>query len=107
MMHYVALSLLATRTGYQVMAMLIVDHHLKNFDDWIGLFKANPPPSVGSWRLMRGSEDPNRVYVIGDFSDSQAADIRAYFESEKMLAVFRQVDAMSEQPMDFVWLNDV
>ncbi len=86
--------------------MLIADHHLKNFDDWIKLFTANPPPSVGNWRLMRGTEDPNRVYVIGDFATSEADDVRAFFDSEKMQDIFRQVDAMSNQPLEFVWLDE-
>ena len=88
------------------MPMLIGDHHLKNFDDWIKLFAANPPPSVGNWRLMRGTEDPNRVYVIGDFAASEADEVRAFIESEKMQDIFRQVDAMSDQPIEFVWLDE-
>ncbi len=89
------------------MPMLIADHHLKDFDEWIKIFSANPPPSTGSWRLMRGSEDSNRVYVIGEFTESEAGEVRAFFDSEKMQAVFRQVDAMSDQPIDFIWLDEV
>ncbi len=43
------------------MATLIADHQLINFDEWFALFSANPPPAIGKWRLLRGSDDPNRA----------------------------------------------
>jgi len=36
------------------MPIVVVVHHLKNFDEWIKVFKADPPPKVGRWRLLRG-----------------------------------------------------
>ncbi len=88
------------------MPMLIVDHHLKNFDDWIELFTGNPPPSIGNWRLMRGTDDPNRVCVVGEFAASETNDVRAFVDSEKMQGVFREVNAMSDQSMEFIWLDE-
>lgn len=88
------------------MPMVIADHHLKNFDDWIQIFTTNPPPPIGQWRMMRGTEDPNRVFVIGEFAAAEADDVRAFVGSEKMQAVFRQVNAMSSQPLEFVWLDE-
>jgi len=35
------------------MPVVVVVHRLKNFDEWINLFKADPPPKVGRWRLLR------------------------------------------------------
>jgi hypothetical protein len=47
------------------MPVVVGVHHLKNFDEWIKLFKADRPPKVGRWRLLRGSDDRNRVHVVG------------------------------------------
>ena len=47
------------------MPAVVVVHRLKNFDEWYKAFKANPPPKVGRWRVMRGTEDRNRVHVLG------------------------------------------
>lgn len=44
------------------MPVVVAVHRLKNFDEWLKIFKANPPPKVGRWRLLRGSEDRNRVH---------------------------------------------
>ena len=89
------------------MAVMIADHQLNNFDEWITLFRANPPPSIGTWRLLRSADDPNRVYVIGEVRDSDVADINAFFQSDRMAAVLDEANAMSARPMDIVWLNDV
>ena len=88
------------------MPMLIADHQLVNFDEWLPLFSANPPPPIGTWRLLRSTDDPNRVYVIGEFAAEELDEVKAFFESETMLAVFRQVDAMSDRPLEFIWLDD-
>ena len=52
------------------MPVLVVDSHVNNFDDWLEVFKANPPPELGSWRVLRGIDDPNRVQVIGELDAS-------------------------------------
>ena len=33
------------------MPVVAVVHHLKNFDEWFKLFKADPPPKIGRWRI--------------------------------------------------------
>jgi hypothetical protein len=34
--------------------LVVADHHLKSRDDGIEIFKSNPPPGIGRWRLARG-----------------------------------------------------
>ena len=88
------------------MPVLVVVHHLKNFDDWLKLFSANPPPKVGRWRLMRGMDDRNRVHVIGEVQASEVKDVKAFVDSPKMREAFSKVNAMSTAPLEFVWLED-
>lgn len=89
------------------MPLVIVDHHLKDFEAWFKLFLENPAPKVGQWHLLRGSEDPNRVVVIGEFTEAEKADVQAFAESDRMQAVFAEVDAMSTQPLEWIWLDEV
>ena len=88
------------------MPVLIADHHLKDFDAWFALFKANPPPQIGSWRMVRGVDDPNRVYVIGEVDTSEVDAIKDFFASEKMQLLFAQINETSTAPIEFVWLDD-
>ncbi len=88
------------------MPLLIADHHLKNFDDWFKLFTSNPPPPLGKWRLLRGTDDPNRVYVIGEIEESELDGVNEWAASEQMQTVFKQVDEMSEVALEFVWVKD-
>ncbi len=89
------------------MPLLVADHHLKNFDDWFAIFTSNPPPPIGSWSVHRGSDDPNRVYVIGDIADGDVDAVKEWMNSEPMQGAFAAVNEMSEQPLEFVWANDV
>jgi hypothetical protein len=89
------------------MTIMIADHQLNDFDQWFALFSANPPPSYGTWRLLRGADDPNRVYVIGEVRETDVDDVNAFFQSERMAAVLDEANAMSARPMEIVWLNDV
>lgn len=89
------------------MPILAVDHHLKDFDQWLEIFSTNPPPEIGNWRLIRGTDDPNRVRVIGEMSDSEVAGVKEFMASEKMQNVFSQVNEMSTSPMEFVWFEEV
>ena len=45
------------------MPVLVADHHLNDYDEWIKIYSENPPPQIGRWRLLRGIDDPNRVRV--------------------------------------------
>jgi hypothetical protein len=89
------------------MAIILVDHHLKDFASWLDMFAANPPPAIGRWRVLRGQDDPNRVYVVGEMDDSEVPEVKEYFASERMQEVFRRVNGQSTSPLAFVWLEDV
>ena len=88
------------------MPLLIADHHLKNFDDWFNLFSSNPPPPLGKWRVLRGTDDRNRVYVIGEVADSEVDGVNEWAASEQMQKAFGQVNEMSEVPLEIVWVTD-
>ena len=89
------------------MPTLVADHHVKDFDAWLEIFNANPPPELGSWRVIRGIDDPTRVQVVSELDASEVAGIKEFIASEKMQAVFRQVNQMSTQPMEIIWLDEV
>ena len=89
------------------MPVMIGDHHLNNFEEWFPLFLENPPPPIGKWRLLRGADDPNRVYVIGEVSETEVSEINAYFETDKMKAVLAKANDMSRRPMEILWMNEV
>ena len=89
------------------MPILVADHHLNNFDEWIQLFGANPPPAIGKWRVARGIDDPNRVHVVCEVDESEVADIKAFVDSAEMQSTFEKVNAMSSEPIEFMWLEDV
>ena len=89
------------------MPLCVVIHHLKDFNEWITLFKANPPPPVGRWRLTRGIDDRNRVHVVGEVSAAEVKDVKDFLNSPRMQDVFRRVNAMSTVPIEFVWLDEV
>ena len=63
------------------MPVVVVVHRLKNFDEWIKIFKADPPPKVGRWRLLRGSDDSNRVHVVGDVAASEVKVVKDFLGS--------------------------
>ena len=89
------------------MLVCLAIHRLKDFDAWFEVFKSNPPPAVGRWRVLRGSDDPNRVHVVGELAASQVDEIKKFLASDKMQAVFDEVNAMSTVPLEFVWLDEV
>lgn len=89
------------------MTILLAIHRLKDFDEWFEIFKANPPPDVGRWRVVRGVDDPNRAHVIGEFEPAQVDEVKRFLESDKMQEAFRKVNEMSTAPLEFVWLEDV
>jgi hypothetical protein len=87
--------------------IVVADHRLKDFDEWIEIFKSNRPPQIGRSKLTRGIEDPNRVQVVVELEPSEVKDFKAFLESERMQEVFRRVNAMSTAPIEFVWLEQV
>jgi hypothetical protein len=89
------------------MPVLLAVHRLKDFDEWMKLFKSNPPPQIGRWRLLRGTDDRNRVHVVAELQESEIKDAKDFIESERMQSVFRQVNAMSTVPLEFVWLEEL
>lgn len=89
------------------MPVVVFDHRLKNFDEWIALFSANPPPAIGRWRLARGIDDPNRVHVVGEMDPSEDDEVKSFFASDKMRAVLSQADDLSTTPIETIWLDDI
>jgi hypothetical protein len=55
------------------MPVVVAVHRLKNFDEWFKLFKADPPPKVGRWRVLRGADDRNRAHVVGEMAMNEPA----------------------------------
>lgn len=89
------------------MPTFVADHHLKNFDEWLKLFKANPPPPVGRWRVVRGIDDPNHVFVVGDVDEASVQKVNDFWHSERMTEIIRKVDAMSTAPLKSAWFNEL
>ena len=89
------------------MKTLVVDHHLKDCDSWFDTFKANPPPAYGQWRVVRGTDNPNRVLVIGLIDDSEVNAVQEHLDSDQMQKVFAVVNDGSTQPVEFIWFDDV
>ena len=77
------------------MPVTVAIHHLKDFDAWIDLFKDKPPPPVGRWRMLRGSEDRNRVHLVGEMAASEVQTVKDFLASARMQEVFKRVNAMS------------
>ena len=89
------------------MPVAVIDHKLKDFDTWFSLFSANPPPDIGTWRLVRGIDDPNRVHVVGEMDASEVDAVKEFFASEKMSSILGQANEMSTTPIEWIWLDDV
>jgi hypothetical protein len=89
------------------MPVIVAVHRLKNFDEWFKLFKTNPPPNVGRWRVLRGSEDRNRVHVVAELAASEVKEVKDFIQSKHMQDLFKQVNDMSTAPMEFIWLEEL
>ena len=89
------------------MPVVVIVHRLKNFDEWLKLFKADPPPKVGRWRVMRGTEDRNRVHVVGEMAASEVKTIKDFLTSPHMQEVLKGVNAMSTAPLEIIWLEEL
>lgn len=49
---------------------------IHNFDEWKAMFDADPPRArehATGWRILRGVEDPNEVFVHVDFPSAELA----------------------------------
>ena len=88
------------------MPVTVAIHRLKNFDQWLPLFKENPPPPVGRWRMLRGTDDRNRVHLVGEIDAADVKKVKDFLASERMQDVFRRVNALSTAPLEFVWLEE-
>ena len=89
------------------MPVLLVVHRLKDFDEWLKIFKSNPPPKVGRWRLLRGNDDRNRAHVVAELQSSEVKGVKDFIEFDHMKEVFRRVNAMSTAPLEFIWLEEL
>jgi hypothetical protein len=94
-------------TGGSKMPVVVVVHRLKNFDEWLKVFKADPPPKIGRWRLLRGSDDRDRVHVVGEVAASEVKAVKDWIKSQHMQDVFKRVNAMSTAPLEFIWLEEL
>ena len=88
------------------MPVTVAIHRLKDFDAWIDTFKENPPPPVGRWRMLRGTDDPNRVHIVGEMAASEVKTVKDFLASARMQEVFNRVNAMSTAPIEFIWLEE-
>jgi hypothetical protein len=89
------------------MPVVVAVHRLKNFDEWFKLFKSKPAPKVGRWRVLRGTEDRNRVHVVAELAASEVKDVKDFIQSKHMRDVFKQVNDMSTTPIEFIWLEEL
>jgi hypothetical protein len=89
------------------MAEVVVVHRLKNFEEWFKTFTSNPPPKIGRWRLLRGTEDRNRAHVVGEIAASEVKAVKDFLASQHMQDVFKTVNAMSTAPLEVVWLDEM
>ena len=89
------------------MPIVVFDHQLKEFDEWVALFGANPPPDIGNWRMARGIDDPNRVHVVGEMAASEVDAVKAFFETDKMKEILGKADGLSTRPIEITWLEEV
>jgi hypothetical protein len=74
--------------GFEMPVVTAV-HRLKSFDEWFKLFKSNPPPKVGRWRVLRGSEDRNQVHVVAKLASSEVREVKDFIQSKRMQDVFK------------------
>src|SRR5260370_31682378 len=89
------------------MSGVVVVHRLKNFDEWLKVFKADPPPKIGRWRLLRGSDDRNRIHVVGEVAESEVTAVKDWVKSPHMQDVFKRVNAMSPVPLEVTCLDEL
>jgi hypothetical protein len=89
------------------MPLLVAIHRLKDFDEWFKVFKANPPPKIGRWRLTRGIDDRNRVHIVAEVQASDVKAVKDFVASAHMQDVFKRVNAMSTAPLEFIWLEEL
>jgi hypothetical protein len=89
------------------MPVIVVVHRLKDFDEWFKVFKANPPPKIGRWRLLRGSDDRNRAHVVGEVAASDVKAVKDFLASQHMQDTFKRINAMSTAPLEFTWLEEL
>ena len=54
-----------------------------------------------------GSDDRNRVHVVGEMTVSEVKVVKDFIASQHMQDVFKGVNAMSTAPFEFVWLEEL
>lgn len=89
------------------MPVLIADHQLKDYDAWFAAFTANPPPKIGRWRVLRGTDDPNHVRVVAEMEPSEVGAVKQFLDSDEMRDAFNKINEISDAPIKFVWLDEV
>jgi hypothetical protein len=60
------------------MHVLRIEHSVSDYDEWKKAFDADPLGRKGSgvtrYRILRATDDPNRVMIDLDFNSSEEAD---------------------------------
>jgi hypothetical protein len=56
--------------------------------------------------LLRGSDDRNRVHVVGEVAASEVKAVKDFIASQHMQDVFKRVNAMSA-PQEIIWLEEI
>jgi hypothetical protein len=56
---------------------------------------------------MRGTDDHNRIHVVGEVAASEVKTVKDFIASTHMQEIFKQVNAMSTAPLEFIWLEEV
>ena len=86
-------------------ARIVTVHRLKNFDEWFKLFKSNPPPKVGRWRVFREAKIAIE-FTLSPMAASEVRDVKDFIQSKHMQDVFKQVNDMSTAPLELIWLEE-
>jgi hypothetical protein len=76
------------------MALMLTRLKVANFDEWKAMFDHDPPRArekATGYRILRGVEDPNEVYIQVEFpSDETALEARSRLLNSGVLD--RQID---------------
>jgi hypothetical protein len=86
------------------MAMLIVQHKVRNYADWRPVFDAHKPSQTEgglvNGRVYRGAEDPNDVVILFDVTNLTKA--RALMVSEDLKATMQKAGVLGAPGVHFI-----
>lgn len=80
------------------MTTLLLDHRVADYDTWRGVYDSVQPVraagGVSSHRVLRGTDDPNRVVVEHVFADAEAA--AAFIENPELRDAMRRAGVIPD-----------